>query len=218
MNIISLGPFCMTKTCINNMQFNSPTMPFDWMFSSLTFIKSVIKDNFKELLNKKNIHSNKPCWSTNKSYHSLYNNDILQSKNITTHLLSKNELADYNNFHMWNHYNLLEEEQYEKYFKYIERFRTILNSESIKIFFYIQYYDDSIEEIIDFNDYLSNNIINYKFVCIHCKKSEEEKKFFCYYNKNNLYIYNLCINNYQDNIELIDVDKIKNEINSIINA
>jgi hypothetical protein len=217
--IVSLGPFCITKTCINNMQFESPTMPFDWMFSSLTFIKNVLKDNFQELLNKKNIYSTNPCWSKNKSYNSLYNSDVLQSKNITTHLLYKNELDDYNNFHMWNHYNLLEEEQYAKYFKYVERFRTMLNSTDLKIFFYIQYYDDNTEEIIDFNHYLSNNIKNYKFVCIHCKKSqeeEEEKKLFCYYNKNNLYIYNLLIKNYQDNIDLLDAEKIKTEIHSII--
>ena len=55
--IISLGPYCITKNTINRMKYNSKTMPFDWMFSSLTFIKNVITDNFKSLLNKENIKS-----------------------------------------------------------------------------------------------------------------------------------------------------------------
>ena len=216
--IVSLGPCCMTKYVINTMKYHSPTMPFDWMFSSLTFIKNIMMDNFNLLLDKNYIKSTNPCWNKNKSYNILYNNDILQSKNITNHLLLKNELCDYHNFHMWNHYNLLEDEQFLKYKKYVNRFQEMLQSKELKIFLFIQYYDnDCIEEIIDFNEYLSKNIINYKMICIKCKKVDNKtQEFYCSYNTNNLHIYDLEIYNYQDTIEDEDVVKIKMEIDSFL--
>jgi hypothetical protein len=201
------------------MSFNSPTMPFDWMFSSLSFIKSVLQDEFSQLLSKEYICSSNPCWSKNKSYHTLYNSSILQSKNITTHLLTKNEMADYYNFHMWSHYNLLEEEQYVKYEKYVKRFQSMTKSNHLKIFLYIQYYDDTISDVIDLNNYLSNIIKNYKFVCIHCKKVNKEiinNTLVCTYNINNLYIYDLEIENYQDNLEQSALQQIKKELDIII--
>jgi hypothetical protein len=136
MNIISLGPFCITKALINNLKYHSPTLPFDWMFSSLPFIKKVLLNNFNDLVNKDLIKSSNPCWDKNKSYNLQYNSDILQSKNVTTHFLIKNELPDYYNFHMWNHYNLLEDEQYNKYMKYVDRFKTIFKSDELKFFIY----------------------------------------------------------------------------------
>jgi hypothetical protein len=78
-HLVSLGPYCITKTAINRMDLKSPTMPFDWMFSSLSFIKKVMMDNFLQLMNIDHIRSTNPCWSKNKSYHILYNNDILQT-------------------------------------------------------------------------------------------------------------------------------------------
>jgi hypothetical protein len=216
--IISLGPYCITKNAINKMNYNSKTMPFDWMFSSLTFIKNVIINDFEILLNRENIKSTNPCWDKNASYNILYNNDILQSKNITNHLLIKNELYDYNNFHMWRHYNLLEEEQFTKYKKYINRFKETIKSTDLKIFLFIQYYDNNcIEEIVNFNDYLMQNIINYKFICIKCFKVQNKTfDFNCSYNKENLYIYDLEIYTYEDNIEENDLTKIKKVIDSFV--
>jgi hypothetical protein len=238
-HIVSLGPCCITKSCINNMKFYSKTMPFDWMFSSLTFIKNAIADDFIELMDKNNIKSTNPCFSKNKSYNFLYNEIILNSQNITTHLLYKNEFADYNNFHMWNHYNLLEDEQYVKYVKYIERFKTMFYSKEFKIFVYIQYYsydscddeetfdketcDDNeygkdVDDVIDFNNYINNTITNYKFICIRCKKTNEkatDNLHFSYY-KDNLYIYDLEIEKWEDNIIQEDCEKIKVLINNII--
>ena len=157
-HVVSLGPFCITKYAINDMALESPTMPFDWMFSSLTFIKEVCADNFIQLMEKKNIRSTNPCWSKNKSYNICYNDSILRTKNIQTHYISKNEMCDYRNFHMWNHYNLLEEEQYDKYKKYVERFQTMFLSEERKLFIYIQYYDNTIEEVIDFKNRVNSKI------------------------------------------------------------
>jgi hypothetical protein len=218
MNIISLGPFCITKALINNLKYHSPTLPFDWMFSSLPFIKKVLLNNFNDLVNKDLIKSSNPCWDKNKSYNLQYNSDILQSKNVTTHFLIKNELPDYYNFHMWNHYNLLEDEQYNKYMKYVDRFKTIFESDELKFFIYIQYYDDTIREIIDFNDYLMETITNYKLFCIKCIKTNKKRKdhFYCSYEKDNLHIYDLEIEKYEDNINTEDLDKIKIAINNLI--
>jgi hypothetical protein len=217
--IVSLGPFCITKTTINQMDLISKTMPFDWMFSSLPFIKNVLIDNFSELLNKENIRSTNPCWSKDKSYNILYNNTILQSKNITTHLLAKKEFDDYNNFHMWNHYNLLEEEQYVKYVKYVERFRQMINSTDLKIFLYIHYYDDTLFDVFDFNEYLMNQITNYKFICIHCKKVEVKNNYsergICCYKENNLHIYNIEIEKFHDTLDDESIDFIKKIINDL---
>ena len=233
-HIVSLGPCCITKSCINNMKFYSKTMPFDWMFSSLTFIKNAICDDFIQLMDKNNIKSTNPCFSKNKSYNFLYNEIILNSQNITTHLLYKNELADYNNFHMWNHYNLLEEDQYVKYVKYIERFKNMFYSKELKIFMYIQYYSDEItdetsndsskeygnnvDDVVDFNNYINNIITNYKFICIRCKKTNENvmDNLNRSYYKDNLYIYDLKIEKWEDDIVQEDCEKIKVVINSII--
>ena len=218
-SIVSLGPFCITKNAINDMSYNSPTMPFDWMFSSLPFIKSVLQDDFCQLLKKEYIYSTNPCWSKDKSYNILYNDSILQSKNINTHLLTKNEMADYNNFHMWNHYNLLEEEQYTKYEKYVKRFQTMTRCSHLKIFLYIQYYENNIFDVIDLNDYLLNTMTNYQLVCIHCKKVDKERingDLVCSYNKNNLYIYDLEIEKYQDNLEKEALQQIRTALDAII--
>jgi hypothetical protein len=214
--IISLGPFCITKTAINQIGFYSKTMPFDWMFSSLNFIKNVIMDDFNNLLNIDYICSTNPCWSKNKSYNTLYNDNILKSKNITTHLLSKEEYADYDNFHMWSHYNLLEEENYNKYVKYVERFKNVIHSRDKKIFLYIQYYDESLLDVFDFNEYLNNTIINYKLICIHCKKVSEKNNetIILSYDKNDLLIYNIEIEKYSDTLE----DKYLEHLKKIIDA
>ena len=218
MHIISIGPHCITKNAINKMKFISPTMPFDWMFSSLTFIKMILIDNFKLLLNRDYIKSTNPCFSKNKSYNIIYNNSILSHPNITNHLLINNEICDYNNFHMWNHYNLLEDEQYIKYIKYIDRFNNVLQMDDLKIFLYIQYYNNSIDEIVDFNNYLIQNIKNYKLLCIKCNKVDSKTDLFmCSYNDNNLYIYELEIDKYQDDMEDIHLDKIKIIIDSLKN-
>jgi hypothetical protein len=123
MYIISLGPVCMTKYAINQMNYEAKTLPFDWMFSSLQFIKSVMMDNFKELLNRDNIQSTNPYYNPNKSFNNVYNKHILSHPNTITHLWHKNELRETFNFHMWNHYNLVEEEQYIKYKKYIDIYK-----------------------------------------------------------------------------------------------
>jgi len=191
--IISLGPCCITKRAINKMNLESKTMPFDWMFSSLTFIERVVADNFEHLLRRENLKSTNPCWDKNASYNILYNDEILKSKNITNHLLIKNELMDYNNFHMWRHYNLLEEEQFNKYSKYVNRFREAIIAPELKIFLFIQYYDNNCtEEITRFNTFLTHHIINYKFICIKCFKVKNKTfHFIRSYEKENLYIYDL---------------------------
>jgi hypothetical protein len=217
-NLISLGPTCITKYAINNMNYYSPTLPFDWMFSSLTFIQKVLMNNFELLINKEYIITNNPCYGKNASLNVLYNEEILKSKNITNHLLIKNEICDFNNFHMWRHYNLVEEELYIKYIKYVERFKELIKSNKLKIFLFIQYYDNNnIEEIELFNEYLKNNITNYKFICIKCSKVNNKTfDFKCSYNKNNLYIYDLEIFRYQDYIEESDLLKIKKEIDTFL--
>ena len=219
MYIISLGPHCITKNAINKMKYISPTMPFDWMFSSLPFIKMILIDNFNRLLNRDYIKSTNPCFSKDKSYNVLYNNSILHHPNITNHLLIKNELCDYNNFHMWNHYNLLEDEQYTKYKKYIDRFNNVLQIDDLKIFLYIQYYNHPIDEILDFNNYIMTRITNYKLLCIKCNKVDTKTDLFvCSYNHNNVYIYELEIDTYQDDMEDIHLDKIKIIIDNIKNS
>jgi hypothetical protein len=130
-------------------------------------------------------------------------------------------MADYQNFHMWNHYNLLEEDEYAKYEKYVNRFQIVTSGKDFKIFFYIQYYDDTISDVIDLNDYLMTIMTNYKFVCIHCKKIDKERipsDLVCSYDKNNLYIYDLEIEKYQDNLEKEALQQIKIELDAIIDA
>ena len=119
---------------------------------------------------------------------------------------------------MWRHYNLLEEEQYIKYNKYVNRFRETIKSTDLKIFIFIQYYDNNcIDEIVSFNDYLLQNIINYKFICIKCFKVKDKTfDFMCSYNNNNLYIYDLEIYRYEDEIEENNLEKIKKEIDSFL--
>lgn len=215
--IVSLGPYCVTKTAINNMKFDAPAMPFDWMFSSLAFVKKVLMDNFQSLMMKENIRSTNPCWSKDKSYNILYNTDILNTYTIQTHLLYKKEMPDYYNFHMWNHYNLLEEEQYNKYDKYVERFKSVYCSSEFKIFMYVHYYEDAIDEIIEFNNYLNQHVQNYTFFCINCKKvPNPSKDILCSYDKDNLYICDVDIEKWEDDIPLSSLDSIKKHIITII--
>ena len=214
--IIGLGPCCITKYAINDMNLDAPTLPFDWMFSSLSFIKKVLIDDFAQLLDKNNIRSTNPCWSKDKSYNICYNNDILKTHTIQTHLLSKNELPDYYNFHMWNHYNLLDTEQYDKYFKYVERFKTMVEADSKKLFIYVLYYNSNINDVIEFNDYLYEHVRNYNFLCINCiKVSLPRVDITCSYEKKNLYVYDVDIDKWEDKIPMPILTKIKAVIDTL---
>jgi hypothetical protein len=216
-HIVSLGPFCITKTAINDMNFNSPTMPFDWMFTSLTFIKEVLIDNFEQLMDKSKIRSTNPCWNKNKSYNICYNDGILRTKNIQTHYIYNNDKHDYYNFHMWNHYNLLEVEQYNKYKKYVERFQSMFSSVEMKLFIYVQYYDDAIDEVIDFNNYLFESIHNYVFVCIRCIKATHPTDIInVSYNHKNLSIFDIEIDKWDAQIPKSHLFGIKEKIFELI--
>jgi hypothetical protein len=114
---------------------------------------------------------------------------------------------------MWNHYNLLEEENYTKYLKYVNRFQTMLTSSAIKVFMYIQYYDTTLDEVIDFNTYLQDHIKDYVLICIHCKKTEHPSSTLLpSYEKDNLYVYDLEIDKWEDELPLSALEDIKKKI------
>ena len=198
----------MTKYAINHMNYDAKTLPFDWMFSSLPFIKTTMMDNFKELLNRDNILSTNPYYNPNKSFNSVYNKDILSHPNTITHLWHKNELRETFNFHMWNHYNLVEEDQYIKYKKYMDRFSSIISRDDLKIFLYIQYFNEDIDDVFDFNTYLNETVKNYRFICLNCVKDRPKGDFTCMYDENNLSIYEVEMDVY-DYIPQYHLDKLK---------
>jgi hypothetical protein len=198
----------MTKYAINQMNYYAKTLPFDWMFSSLLFIQTVMEDNFKELMNMNYIKSNNPYYSKNKSLNILYNKTIIDNVNIFNHFLFKNELKEVCNFHMWNHYNLLEEAQYIKYKKYIDRFTDIISSDDLKLFLYIQYFNEDVNDVFVFNNYLNKTVKNYRFICLNCIKINDKDHFYCTYNENNLSVYELAMDKY-DYIPQYHLDKLK---------
>jgi hypothetical protein len=112
---------------------------------------------------------------------------------------------------MWRHYNLLEADTYTKYITYVDRFKEVFQTPDLKLFLYIQSYgNESIEEMVDFNEYLLDSITNYRFICIKCSTVKEKTfEFRCSYDKDNLYIYDLEVSAYKDEIEEDDLKKIK---------
>lgn len=211
MKIISLGPFCITKYAINKMKLDSPTMPFDWMFSSLPFIKNCIEDKFQTLLSRQYIFQRGPCWSNEKSLHDIYNQQIRNHPIITYHMTYKGDnTAEYDHFHMWNHYNLCKNDSYDRYKMLVERFMEALKSSEKKVFFYTLYYDKiDIDEIIAFDQFLKQTIENYYLVIIHCTFL----KPVIIETPDNIKIYSFQVNRWSDEIP----DEILTSINNCLN-
>jgi hypothetical protein len=219
MFIFSIGPCCITKNLINELGYISKTGPFDWMFSSIDSIHKIIMDDFSNLLDKTFLRSENPCWDVNKSFNIKYNNAIKNNTNVSSHLIRKNEMMDYNNFHMFNHYNLLDEQQYDKYYKIVDRFKNNLKSPNHKLFLYINYYNDSSESLFELNKYFEKTIDNYTILSINCIKVDSicNSDLNCVYEHENLVIYNFYITDYNDFFDNGQIGKLGGVISYYFN-
>lgn len=196
--IVGLGPFCITKYAINKMNLKAPTMPFDWMFSSLKFIQECIEDDFQLLLDRRYIAQNDPMWSNEKSLHLLYNDKIEKDPLIWHHCNYKGDRHPNDYFHMWNHYNLLNDATYGRYCEKIQRLRNALSSKIL--FIYTLYYGFPIDTVMKFNEYLKQKHIDYHIYVIQCVLTNENKNGNNVSNEGNMTIHKIGVEKWEDEI------------------
>ena len=111
--ICSLGTVCHPASWAKRMNLKKCSYPFDWIFSDINMVIDCINDDFKKFLDRNNhIPSLKPKHKEkkNKSGHKIYGGS------------------------MFNHHNILDDEDYNYFTRCVQRFRTLINKDGNKLF------------------------------------------------------------------------------------
>lgn len=148
--IISLGSNCYIASYLKEHNLKKESYPFDWIFSYPYDILHMLKDEFKEFLNKENYLIKDELSKFN--YHKLYKP----------------------NLRMFNHKNPYNIEDHQYYQRCVKRFMNILKEKNEIVFvlgFFNNFIKNEIENIINLNNYLAKITTNqYKIVAFFQKK------------------------------------------------
>lgn len=119
-NIISLGCHCYTSSLLKSLKLKFFSCPFDWIFSSPKMIQHCIADDFNTFLDKK------------------YYETIPESNRIggpDANLVNHNYYYEnYGIRAVFNHHNVLNEEEYLYFVRCVARFKSLLVSEEVNVF------------------------------------------------------------------------------------
>jgi hypothetical protein len=143
-HVCSLGTHCQSSQICKDAGLKYESYPFDWIFSSPNMIQEILHDDFRSFLNKELYIPH----GSNKCGHTLYG------------------------LHMFNHHNPKTNSNHYSYFtRCVERFRTLLSSNSHTLFLIIYVnmtrdaFDEIKQQVIDFNEYLSTRTQNHS-ICV----------------------------------------------------
>ena len=157
----SLGSYCITSFLLKSFGLKIESHPFDWQITTIENIIHMIEDNFKELMNKKNIIE-----MTNSSSKNIYYFDSVK-KLVPATLL---DLC---------HHNLKNEKHYQYFERCINRFNKLTEYKSIKFIFINPLYRNNLAYDLTKYKKLYNILVN-KF-----NKSNVKLYIFNIINKNN---------------------------------
>ena len=129
----SLGTYCITSFLLKSLGLKTESHPFDWQITTIENIIHMIEDNFRELINQKNIIE-----ITNSSSKNIYYFDSV--KNLVPDTLL--DLC---------HHNLKQKKDYQYFERCIDRFNKLNEYESIKFVFINPLYRNNLE--YDFTKY-----------------------------------------------------------------
>jgi hypothetical protein len=208
--VCSLGFTCHTAQFLKRNNIKHCSYPFDWIFSNSDIIIHCIQDKFKHFLDK--------------SYYKAINSNKCQH----TYYYKKNT-----DFIMFNHFNPLNDVNHYKYYvTRVNKFQDLLNKKQHKLFTMlfidntINFDQNNINKIIDFNNKFSKYTSNYTLLVIfHIMNKKENYHNFTYHdNIHFLELHTLSpscrelnFTDNNDNIYLDNIIKSKYNFNIIIN-
>tara|TARA_B100000900_G_scaffold411575_1_gene431546 strand:+ start:389 stop:1021 length:633 start_codon:yes stop_codon:yes gene_type:complete len=144
-----IGNYCFSSAILNFLEIRDKALPFDWLFTTPHYTSEIIKDDFKEFLNKEHyvdIHDAEEEHGGRQAGHSLYHKNC------------------------FNHKNPRDKEDYDYYVRCVERFREFLKMDEKKLFICsykntFKTIDEIKSEIDELHKILSQKTKNFHILC-----------------------------------------------------
>lgn len=144
-----IGNYCFSSAILNDLKIRDRALPFDWLFTTPKSTCEILKDDFKEFLNKEHyvdIHDVAIEHGGRQAGHALYHKNF------------------------FNHKNPREKVDYDYYVRCVERFREFLKSDEKKLFICSYKNSDKKmhelkDEILELNKVLSSKTTNFHLLC-----------------------------------------------------
>jgi len=133
---------------LKDTNLKKESYPFDWIFSNLTTVQTIIKSDFSDFLNKDFMISSGP----NRAHHTIYRQN------------------------MFNHHNPKDNDDHYNYFtRCVERFRKLLQTNKNKLFVIsfqnmpnsIEAIEKSKNDVLQISEYISTQTTNYYIFAIY---------------------------------------------------
>jgi hypothetical protein len=144
-----IGNYCFSSAVLNVLKIRDKALPFDWLFTTPKYTCEILKDDFKEFLNKEHyvdIHDVAIEHGGRQAGHALYHKNL------------------------FNHKNPREKVDYDYYVRCVERFREFLKTDEKKLFICsykntFKKIDEIKSEIFELHKALSEKTQNFHILC-----------------------------------------------------
>ena len=152
----SLGELCHTAEILKKSNRKICSYPFDWIYTTPKMVLTCLKDNFDSLLDK-NQFVDPPIVCPNKCGHKIFHEDL------------------------FNHRDPRTQEDYDYYLRCADRFRKLLISPKLKIFYIVTYNhenDSKIEQfkndVLELGGELAKHTTNFRLISVFHKTKQNE--------------------------------------------
>jgi hypothetical protein len=152
---ISIGPYCESSIILKQHNLRLNSYPFDYIFSSLAMITHCINDKFDIFLDKQYYTTGSDDKSTRHTYYCKY----LDTPLLLQHNLRHNHYYIPSNGNLFNHHNLLDDNQHNKFKVRCQRLLDLIDNNNKIVFVYYNCYTSDYDDIIDFYNNFSNDNI-----------------------------------------------------------
>lgn len=158
MEFISIGPNCSSSDLLKVENLKKKSYPFDSIFSSLEIVKHCIDDKFKTFLDRNQYEPGICESSTRHRFYCKYLDTDVLMKHHLIHGFNILNPQDHkiSSGNLFNHHDLINnEDHYEAFKRRVERFLTLLESDTKIVFVYYDKYTENYEELIEFSKHFS---------------------------------------------------------------
>jgi hypothetical protein len=198
-----IGNYCFGAALLSNKKIRKEAMPFDWLFTTPKYTAEVIKNDFKDFLDKSyyvDIGLNEPD-NERQAGHSLYHENF------------------------FNHKDPRLDGDYDYYVRCVDRFRDFMKKDDKKLFLCFfknekEMTTEMIDEVLELNKVLSEKTTNHHLmVHINFPYKVTEKPIISIDQKDNLTIFQM--HSLMDNHGLgyghdLDAEEFEKAFNSIV--
>ena len=142
MIFISIGPYCITAEILQKHDKRKQSFPFDWIFSSLQMIEHCITDKFTSFLNSTYYES----LLTRKATKHLFYQNMLDTDLLLQYLKFTPHDAP-----VFNHDDMFDNANYEKYQRRAKRLLDLIESEQNICFVYCNFFTVEFTDLVEFS-------------------------------------------------------------------